>query len=110
MAYDGGLASYDVGWTYSGSYSKHEVATKLANLCGTFDMTGNVFEWTSDRFGPYSASAQTDPVGARVGTQVVTRGGSFATPDNGCRVAFRYERYFSDHDAYTGFRVARTRH
>ena len=80
----GGMNS--TGYTYSGSNELSEVAWtngllnevgKLkANELGLYDMTGNVEEWTADKYSNYKASEVTDPKGGTSGTAYVTRGGS----------------------------------
>jgi formylglycine-generating enzyme required for sulfatase activity len=42
---------------------------------GVYHLAGNVAEWTADRYGDYSAEAQTDPDGNTFAALVVTRGG-----------------------------------
>jgi len=49
---------------------------------GACDLVGNVVEWTSDRYGAYSAGAQINPTGALTGTNRVIRVGSFLTDTN----------------------------
>jgi formylglycine-generating enzyme required for sulfatase activity len=80
-----------------------------ANPWGLFDMHGNVQEWCLDWYGPYDASAQTDPVGRAEGYARVTRGWSFL-PAN--RPGTRYTRSANrsgllpeDANRATGFRV-----
>ncbi len=55
----------------------NEVAKFKANELGIYDMTGNVEEWTADKYGNYSASTATDPTGAKTGTFYVSRGGHY---------------------------------
>jgi formylglycine-generating enzyme required for sulfatase activity len=108
LPYPGHFDVNEVAWHYSNTYRKHPVAEKIPNLCGLYDMAGNVLEWTHDRYGPYPSLAELDPVGSRVGTQGVTRGGAFQSYSPSCRLAFRYERYWSEVSESIGFRVART--
>lgn len=80
----GGMNS--TGYTYSGSNDLSEVAWtngllnevgKLkANELGLYDMTGNVEEWTADKYSNYKEAEVTDPKGGASGTAYVTRGGS----------------------------------
>lgn len=109
LPYAGDVDYWTVAWTYVNSYAKQPVASKLPNLCGLYDMSGNIGEWTEDRYGPYPSTDEVDPVGPRVGSQVVNRGGSWGTAVNGCRVAYRNEWYGTAGTEYVGFRVARTR-
>jgi formylglycine-generating enzyme required for sulfatase activity len=69
----GGLAWYA---SNSGSES-HVVGGRAPNALGFYDMVGNAWEWVSDWWGDYAASAQVNPIGPEVGTDRVLRGGSW---------------------------------
>jgi formylglycine-generating enzyme required for sulfatase activity len=53
------------------------------NKFGLLNMNSGPLEWTADWYGPYEASAQTDPVGPEHGFAKVVRGGGIQGPRNG---------------------------
>ena len=81
----------NVAWYDDNSGSKtHAVGTKSPNELGIYDMSGNVYEWCSDRYGGYySAGAQTNPQGPSSGSYRVLRGGSWYYYARRCRVSHR---------------------
>lgn len=109
------------GTTYSGSNDidtvawyennsdngTHAVAMKAANSLGLFDMSGNVWEWCWDWYGAYSATAQTNPLGAASGTGRLVRGGGWRGDPSGCAVAYRGVDRPNAQYIVIGFRVVR---
>ena len=73
--YAGSDDADEVAWTSanSGGYTQPVCGLGL-NAWGLCDMSGNVYEWTGDAHGYYTAEAQTDPVAAG-GNSLVVRGG-----------------------------------
>ena len=68
--YSGGNTIDDVAWYASNSFSNTlPVAKKEPNELGIYDMSGNVWEWTSDKYSDNYSSARTS-------SGRVTRGGS----------------------------------
>lgn len=95
-----------VAWNAPTDHSQ-PVGTKAPNGIGTYDMSGNVFEWCWDRFGYYSSDPQTDPTGPASGGWRIFRGGFWNSDDHGCRVSYRagWSPYGSEYTV--GFRVCR---
>ena len=83
------VAWYDWGEdNYDDTYRAFEnVGTKKPNELGIYDMSGNVAEWCSDKYGDYSSEAQTDPQGPATGEYRVVRSGG------GCRITTRMGSY-----------------
>ena len=82
----------EVGWyeDNSGGHT-HPVGLKKPNELGLYDMSGNVYEWCQDRYGDYTAEAQTNPTGSQSGKcgNRVLRGGSSWISARYCRVSYR---------------------
>ena len=84
-----------------------EVGKKAPNELGIYDMSGNVWEWCSDKSDNYSSSAETNPYN-KSGSRRVLRGGSWESHVDCVRVAFRYRDSPSYSDYHFGFRICRT--
>ena len=98
--YSGSNDLKKVAWYYYNSGSKpHPVATLAPNELGIYDMLGNVFEWTADKYSDnYNSPRDWD--------YRVYRGGCFDYDDFTCHVAARNTNHPSLHLCILGLRLA----
>ena len=82
----------DYAWFADNSAKKtHPVGKKKPNPWGLFDMHGNVVEWCQDVFDKdcYKSSPSSNPRGPAGGKEYVLRGGSWKSPADALRSAYR---------------------
>ena len=104
--YAGSNVIGDVAW-YAG-YTTHQVGTKEPNELIIYDMSGNVWESTWDRYLStyYSTQRVCDPQGPGSGSTCVLRGGSCLDYAIFCRVSNRSYTNPANRGYSLGFRLA----
>ena len=105
VAWYGSNASEDSQFGVGGN-GPQTVGTKLPNEIGLYDMSGNVAEWCQDKYGSYSAEAQTNPAGVASGSEYVVRGGSWLRIPRICRVSSRSKDVPTWYSERVGLRLA----
>lgn len=106
--FSGGKEVALLGWYAENSDGvTHPAGRKLSNGLGLFDMSGNVAEWTADRYdeGYYGKSPRENPTGPAKGYRRVFRGGSWRLDSGSLRTSYRDAIGPDFSCSYIGFRV-----
>lgn len=106
--YAGGDDVEAVAWYSANSTNRtHPVGQKKGNALGLYDMSGNVWQWTTDWYDAryYRDSPKDNPRGPASGTKRVFRGGSWFYDARGVRASYRDFAVPSYRSSYLGFRL-----
>ncbi|MDX2071447.1 MAG: SUMF1/EgtB/PvdO family nonheme iron enzyme [Haliscomenobacter sp.] len=98
----------EVAWYLDNARRTNPVGQKGPNQLDLYDMSGNVYEWCQDWYGPYKAGNQSAPGGPVSGKERVMRGGSFGMFEESIYLVAREKNYPNLSNQNLGFRVART--
>jgi formylglycine-generating enzyme required for sulfatase activity len=108
----GGREAYGAAATITTKLANYDgkktapVGSYPANAFGLFDMSGNVWEWTSDDHCAYADHAVTDPHGRCASGLKVIRGGSWYFGADSARCGLRYTHRPQDRGFSLGVRLA----
>lgn len=83
----------------------YPVAQKLPNELGLYDMSGNVAEWTSTFYAPYTKKRKKNPKGPREGSFIAVRGGCWCLGPYLSRVSARIKVLPQSRYTNLGFRL-----
>ncbi len=103
-----GQTMYDADDTFPGTAP---VGSSPAGVTpfGLYDMVGNVWEWTNDRYASYTKDPKTDPMGPDAGDRRAIRGGGF---NGGVELwlnpSFRFHQLATASAHGIGFRCAKS--
>ncbi len=99
----------EIAWYVEGLESRHhQVGQKKPNDYGLYDMLGNVWEWTADRYGDYRTGSQRNPTGSSDSSKRVNRGGAWGSSGKRYRVSGRRGVKPDLRRSSLGFRLARS--
>lgn len=76
-----------------------------ASWVGALDLSGNVWEWVADWYGPYPSTDLDNPTGPAAGDTRVIRGGAFDSLPDAMRAAVRGSLTPDTTSGHLGFRI-----
>ena len=110
VRFSGGASLDLLAWVSKNSQNQiNNIGLKDPNNWGLYDMSGLVFEWCWDWYGPYTGVKEIDPVGPEDGQQRVCRGGAWNRDGWFARVSCRASEIPISRCSNIGFRFCRTK-
>ncbi|MGD8603909.1 MAG: serine hydrolase [Anaerolineales bacterium] len=98
---DARYADYDDGYAQTSPAGSFQDG---ASWCGALDMAGNVWEWVSDGYAPYSRTDEVNPTGSASASEGIIRGGSWYDDLEFSRSDHRHPYDPRDYNFLIGFR------
>lgn len=86
----------------------HNVGEKKENDFGLFDMSGNIFEWCNDFYGPYEDRPSVNPTGPASGDCRIKRGGDWSLPEEVSKSSARSKSPPERAGLNSGFRIVKS--
>lgn len=106
VQYSGGPNLNRISWHRENSgRESHKVGTKVPNILGLHDMTGNVHEWCDEIYSGTNYQGDTVNV-TDDGINFVFRGGCFLSDEAHCRITNRNYASYTTRNFSLGFRLA----
>lgn len=103
--YSGSDSICNVAWISDNSYGIiHEIGSKLPNELGLYDMSGNVWEWTSNKEKENFIDRYITTYNPN--SRFIFRGGSFCDGENCARISYRNSTIPDHRTPSLGFRIA----
>ena len=96
-----------VGKIMSNNHHPVDCGNYPPNPFGLYDMSGNVWEWCLDWYGPYQRESALNPTGPITGTMRIKRGGGWVNEPEFCRTTHRSSYNPNYTGPHVGFRVVR---
>ena len=102
------MTAENANWNHGGDLNQTvDIGQFSANKWGFFDMHGNVWEWTADRWAAYpTGNPVIDPIGPASGWNRVRRGGGWGSDEAALRSAQRNVTPPNELYISVGFRLA----
>ena len=93
-----------MAWHNGNARKTKKVKKRTANELGLYDMSGNVWEWCSNKYRYYDKERNASL--GKDADMYIIRGGGWQLPKTSCRVSWRGKRLPDLKNSFGGFRLA----